>query len=88
MLQPSLETQAKAAILSRKEVAEFLDSPIVEVVEEEEDEDIYTISSSTFDFDPYMASKAEAVNKALDEAIPVGEPLKIHEAMRYAVLAA
>ncbi|CAH8392695.1 unnamed protein product [Eruca vesicaria subsp. sativa] len=86
MLQPSLETQAKAAILSRKEVAEFLDSPIVEEVVEEED--IYTISSSTFDFDPYMTSRAEAVNKALDEAIPVGEPLKIHEAMRYAVLAA
>ncbi|KAF3556194.1 hypothetical protein F2Q69_00016573 [Brassica cretica] len=35
-----------------------------------------------------METKVELVNKALDEAIPVGEPLKIHEAMRYAVLAA
>ncbi|KFK32705.1 hypothetical protein AALP_AA6G278200 [Arabis alpina] len=92
LLEPSLETRIKAAILSRKEVAEFLDSPIVQEEEEEEEdedeEDVVTISSSMFEFDPYMTSKTESVNKALDEAIPVGEPLKIHEAMRYAVLAA
>ncbi|ESQ46319.1 hypothetical protein EUTSA_v10000201mg [Eutrema salsugineum] len=92
LLQPSFETRVKAAILSRKEVAEFLESPIVEE-EEKEEEEVYqegigTISISTFDFDPYMTSKTESVNKALDEAIPLGEPLKIHEAMRYAILAA
>ncbi|CAG7907058.1 unnamed protein product [Brassica rapa] len=83
--QPSLETRAKAAILSRQEVAQFLDSP---TVKEQEQEEGIRRPSSTFDFDPYMATKVELVNKALDEAIPVGEPLKIHEAMRYAVLAA
>ncbi|CAA7033167.1 unnamed protein product [Microthlaspi erraticum] len=90
LLQPSLETRVKAALLSRKEVVEFLDSSVVkqEDDEEEDEGDVSTISSSTFEFDPYMTSKAESVNKALDEAIPMGEPLKIHEAMRYAILAA
>ncbi|XP_024016520.1 geranylgeranyl pyrophosphate synthase 4 isoform X3 [Eutrema salsugineum] len=40
-----------------------------------------------FDFKPYMISKAELINRALDEAIPLIEPLNIHEAMRYAILA-
>ncbi|KFK32635.1 hypothetical protein AALP_AA6G269000 [Arabis alpina] len=34
-----------------------------------------------------MISKAKTVYRALDEAIPLTEPLKIHEAMRYAILA-
>ncbi|KFK40254.1 hypothetical protein AALP_AA3G350400 [Arabis alpina] len=34
-----------------------------------------------------MRSKAESVNRALDEAIPLTEPLNIHKAMRYAILA-
>ncbi|CAE6005025.1 unnamed protein product [Arabidopsis arenosa] len=92
LFQPSLESRVKTALLSRKEVAEFLDSPIVEDEEAEEEEeeegDIVSNANFTFEFDPYMISKAESVNKALDEAIPVGEPLKIHEAMRYAILAA
>ncbi|KAG7567463.1 Isoprenoid synthase domain superfamily [Arabidopsis thaliana x Arabidopsis arenosa] len=90
LFQPSLESRVKTALLSRKEVAEFLDSPIVEEeeAEEEGEGDIVSNANFTFEFDPYMISKAESVNKALDEAIPVGEPLKIHEAMRYAILAA
>ncbi|KAF3595045.1 hypothetical protein DY000_02025016 [Brassica cretica] len=35
----------------------------------------------------YLVSKAESVNRALDLAVPLQEPLKIHEAMRYSLLA-
>ncbi|CAN1227776.1 Geranylgeranyl pyrophosphate synthase, chloroplastic [Linum perenne] len=34
-----------------------------------------------------MIAKADQVNKALEEAIPVQHPVKIHEAMRYSLLA-
>ncbi|KAL3838690.1 hypothetical protein ACJIZ3_023281 [Penstemon smallii] len=34
-----------------------------------------------------MSSKANKVNKALDEAIPLQEPIKLHESMRYSLLA-
>nr|AGM53487.1 geranyl geranyl diphosphate synthase-like protein [Cephalotaxus mannii] len=40
-----------------------------------------------FDFKEYMKSKAVAVDKALDKAIPVEYPEKIHESMRYSLLA-
>ncbi|KAJ4880252.1 hypothetical protein Rs2_37306 [Raphanus sativus] len=43
--------------------------------------------SSSFDFTSYIVRKAESVNKALDLAVPLQEPLKIHEAMRYSLLA-
>ncbi|ESQ50580.1 hypothetical protein EUTSA_v10022745mg [Eutrema salsugineum] len=64
------------AVFARKDVHEFLDSLIQ--VDNKED---------GFDFKPYMISKAELINRALDEAIPLIEPLNIHEAMRYAILA-
>ncbi|XP_042970279.1 geranylgeranyl pyrophosphate synthase, chloroplastic/chromoplastic-like [Carya illinoinensis] len=38
-------------------------------------------------FEEYMATKAKNVNKALGEAVPLQHPLKIHEAMRYSLLA-
>lgn len=34
-----------------------------------------------------MIEKAKKVNKALDESIPLQKPVKIHEAMRYSLLA-
>ncbi|XP_010548367.1 PREDICTED: heterodimeric geranylgeranyl pyrophosphate synthase large subunit 1, chloroplastic-like [Tarenaya hassleriana] len=40
-----------------------------------------------FDFKSYMIGKAESVNRALDLAVPLREPTKIHEAMRYSLLA-
>ncbi|KAL8266129.1 hypothetical protein R6Q59_003473 [Mikania micrantha] len=40
-----------------------------------------------FDFKSYMVEKANLVNLALDAAIPVKEPAKIHESMRYSLLA-
>ncbi|KAL3640446.1 Geranylgeranyl pyrophosphate synthase [Castilleja foliolosa] len=41
----------------------------------------------TFDFKQYMLQKAISVNKALETAVSLREPLKIHESMRYSLLA-
>jgi geranylgeranyl diphosphate synthase type II len=41
----------------------------------------------TFDFKSYMLQKANSVNKALDAAVSLKEPAKIHESMRYSLLA-
>ncbi|KAL3697686.1 hypothetical protein R1sor_011762 [Riccia sorocarpa] len=39
-----------------------------------------------FDFKTYITKKTKAVNEALDMAVPVRYPEKIHEAMRYSLL--
>nr|QSL83312.1 geranylgeranyl diphosphate synthase like 1 chloroplastic [Nigella sativa] len=43
--------------------------------------------TTDFEFEQYMEIKAKKVNQALDEAVPLRHPLKIHEAMRYSLLA-
>ncbi|XP_073293563.1 geranylgeranyl pyrophosphate synthase 7, chloroplastic-like [Primulina huaijiensis] len=40
-----------------------------------------------FQFQDYMAAKVSRVNKALDDAVPLRNPIKIHQAMRYSLLA-
>ncbi|KAJ0780019.1 putative geranylgeranyl diphosphate synthase [Helianthus annuus] len=45
------------------------------------------IPKTSFKFDTYMTKKAKLVNDALEQAVPLQEPLKIHEAMRYSLLA-
>ncbi|MED6208314.1 hypothetical protein PIB30_043853 [Stylosanthes scabra] len=40
-----------------------------------------------FNFKSYMVNRANTVNQALDDAVSLREPLKIHEAMRYSLLA-
>lgn len=40
-----------------------------------------------FDFASYMGEKAKAVNAALDKAVPMQYPEKIHGSMRYSLLA-
>uniref|UniRef100_A0A7N0UBY3 Geranylgeranyl diphosphate synthase n=1 Tax=Kalanchoe fedtschenkoi TaxID=63787 RepID=A0A7N0UBY3_KALFE len=40
-----------------------------------------------FSFKAYMVGKAAKVNQALDDAVALREPLKIHESMRYSLLA-
>ncbi|KAI3910389.1 hypothetical protein MKX01_034783 [Papaver californicum] len=40
-----------------------------------------------FQFEEYMAGKMKRVNQALDDSVPLKHPLKIHEAMRYSLLA-
>ncbi|KAK4711906.1 hypothetical protein R3W88_006419 [Solanum pinnatisectum] len=52
-------------------------------------EDIYREAgktSSVFDFKSYMVQKIKSVNQALDAAVPIREPIKFHEAMRYSLL--
>ncbi|XP_010437301.1 PREDICTED: heterodimeric geranylgeranyl pyrophosphate synthase large subunit 1, chloroplastic [Camelina sativa] len=57
------------------------------VVTKEDNRSSSSSSSSSFDFMSYIITKAESVNKALDSSVPLREPLKIHEAMRYSLLA-
>ncbi|KAG0450187.1 hypothetical protein HPP92_027029 [Vanilla planifolia] len=45
-----------------------------------------TEAAIDFDFEGYMLSKAASVNKALDLALPLVHPERIHEAMRYSLL--
>ena len=40
-----------------------------------------------FNFKSYMVQRASTVNQALDDAVSLREPQKIHEAMRYSLLA-
>nr|BBK15475.1 geranylgeranyl pyrophosphate synthase [Scoparia dulcis] len=40
-----------------------------------------------FDFKEYLATKADKVNQALSDAVPLQHPTKIYEAMRYSLLA-
>ncbi|KAL0423951.1 UNVERIFIED_CONTAM: Geranylgeranyl pyrophosphate synthase, chloroplastic [Sesamum radiatum] len=57
------------------------------LVEEQKEESKSIEKALTFDFKNYMLGKASSVNKALEEAILLREPLKIHESMRYSLLA-
>ncbi|XP_010489569.1 PREDICTED: geranylgeranyl pyrophosphate synthase 4-like [Camelina sativa] len=77
LLHLPIKSPVAATVFARKDVREFLDSSVQ--LENKEKDD--------FDFKTYMISKAESINRALDEAIPLIEPLNIHNAMRYAVLA-
>ncbi|GAA0161548.1 acyltransferase [Lithospermum erythrorhizon] len=43
-------------------------------------------SKGAFDFKSYMFQKMGSINKALDFAIPIREPIKLHESMRYSLL--
>lgn len=45
------------------------------------------ISFPNFHFQEYMTTKANKVNVALDDAVPLQNPFKIHQAMRYSLLA-
>ena len=40
-----------------------------------------------FDFNAYLASRAAAVNAALDAAVPAAYPREVTDAMRYSLLA-
>ncbi|GAV92099.1 polyprenyl_synt domain-containing protein, partial [Cephalotus follicularis] len=43
--------------------------------------------SPSFDFKAYMFQKANSINQALDAAVSLRDPEKIHESMRYSLLA-
>ncbi|RRT33194.1 hypothetical protein B296_00048124, partial [Ensete ventricosum] len=44
-------------------------------------------TAAAFDFKGYMLQKAAAVERALDETVPLAYPERVHEAMRYSLLA-
>ncbi|KAJ6808376.1 putative geranylgeranyl pyrophosphate synthase 1 [Iris pallida] len=52
----------------------------------EEDEST-TATATKFDFKSYMSDKASLINRSLDLAVPPSHPDRIHEAMRYSLLA-
>ncbi|GFY86565.1 geranylgeranyl pyrophosphate synthase 1 [Actinidia rufa] len=51
------------------------------------DENTPESQSPAFNFKAYMVDKANSVNKALDDAVSLRDPLTIHESMRYSLLA-
>ncbi|KAL3568381.1 hypothetical protein D5086_031032 [Populus alba] len=53
----------------------------------EENKKTQKVPSPPFGFKEYMIQKGNQVNKALDAAVPLQHPRKIHEAMRYSLLA-
>jgi len=52
-----------------------------------ESESLGMMGDGDFDFNSYIYQKANIVNQALDDAVQIKEPLKIHESMRYSLLA-
>ncbi|XAR61797.1 Geranylgeranyl diphosphate synthase [Bertholletia excelsa] len=71
--RPRMSSYSVSAILTRKET----ENPKQET----------TQTQTQFDFKTYMVQKANSVNKALDDAVILRDPPKIHEAMRYSLLA-
>ncbi|KAF8377950.1 hypothetical protein HHK36_031339 [Tetracentron sinense] len=51
------------------------------------DDEIQNETPATFDFKAYMLQKGNSVNQALDQSVSLKEPQKVHEAMRYSLLA-
>ncbi|CAK9220572.1 unnamed protein product [Sphagnum troendelagicum] len=72
------KTGAIAAVLS------FITAQVVEEVEKPQEK---VAEPHKFDFRAFMVAKAQAVNLALDKAVPLQYPMKLREAMRYSLLA-
>ncbi|KAJ6820837.1 putative geranylgeranyl pyrophosphate synthase 7, chloroplastic [Iris pallida] len=47
----------------------------------------YSSSTQHFDLRGYMSAKIQRIDQALDRAVPLRHPLKLHESMRYSLLA-
>ncbi|KAF5447076.1 hypothetical protein F2P56_032655 [Juglans regia] len=45
------------------------------------------LKPTSFNFKIYVAQKANTINRALDAAVPLKDPMEIHNAMRYSLLA-
>ncbi|XP_051141499.1 geranylgeranyl pyrophosphate synthase, chloroplastic-like [Andrographis paniculata] len=65
-----------------------ISASVVSYMEKRENRKIRSFETitSTFDFDDYMMGKASRIDKALEEAVALREPVKIHESMRYSLL--
>ncbi|XP_003554194.2 geranylgeranyl pyrophosphate synthase, chloroplastic-like [Glycine soja] len=64
-----------------KEIRDRFDTIMERAIKEHEEE------RPNFDFKAYMLDKINTVNRALDAAVALREPRKLHEAMRYTLLA-
>ncbi|KAK8687750.1 hypothetical protein V6N13_086549 [Hibiscus sabdariffa] len=49
-------------------------------------EEVQHPRNPSFDFKSYMIQKATTINQALDSAVPLRDPVKIYEAMRYSLV--
>ncbi|KAJ4965899.1 hypothetical protein NE237_017748 [Protea cynaroides] len=68
----------------------FVTISAVHVAKEEEErlkEGEISVMETGFNFKAYMLEKGASVNEALEVAVSLKDPLKIHEAMRYSLLA-
>ena len=70
----------------RRPISSFSVSAVLtkqDTIREEEESE----SEPTFSFKGYVAQKANSVNQALEACVSLKDPKKIHEAMRYSLLA-
>ncbi|KAK3033843.1 hypothetical protein RJ639_034261 [Escallonia herrerae] len=73
--------------IPRAQPASYTSVAISAIVTKEQEESKQTQFQSTFSFKTYMVEKANSVNQALDAAVSLKDPKKIHESMRYSLLA-
>ncbi|KAL2241375.1 geranylgeranyl pyrophosphate synthase, chloroplastic [Sesamum indicum] len=74
--------------IPRQKTFDFSSVSISAVLAKEHKGDSKSSSADqTFNFKNYMLQKAASVNKALENAVLLRTPLKIHESMRYSLLA-
>ncbi|KAL2348472.1 hypothetical protein Fmac_002472 [Flemingia macrophylla] len=79
---------SKLVLFSTTPLPSLSASLSVSVVTTKEDTATVTVTTEEiFDFEDYMVRKANKVNQALDAAIALRDPEKIHQAMRYSLLA-
>jgi geranylgeranyl diphosphate synthase type II len=81
-LGPSVLTTSKTGAIAS--VSPLNTEQVVEEVEKPQEK---VAEPHKFDFRAFMVAKAQAVNLALDKAVPLQNPMKLREALRYSLLA-
>ncbi|KAK2986842.1 hypothetical protein RJ640_011067 [Escallonia rubra] len=72
---------------SKAQPSPYTSVAVSAIFTKEQEESKQTQFQSTFSFKTYMVEKANSVNQALDAAVSLKDPKKIHESMRYSLLA-
>ncbi|CAM6047136.1 unnamed protein product [Sphagnum compactum] len=81
-LGPSVLATSKTGAIAA--VLPFITAQVVKEVQKPQEK---VAELHKFDFRAFMVAKAQAVNLALDKAVPLQYPMKLREAMRYSLLA-
>jgi len=81
---PGLRADSKMKLSSCRDAASSCRSSNTIVQLLDLSEEVKTVVE--FDFNKYMHAKAISVNEALDRAVPLRFPQKLHESMRYSIL--